>query len=123
MTMRGLNYPIKDELSYSTNEIDTGTTWINGSKIYKKTVNFGSLPNNTSKSVAHGISNINQIVRIEGYAFGTSGDITPLPYASVTSLGYMITLTANRANVNIHTGEDRSGLTGYITLYYTKVAS
>ena len=42
----------------STSEVNTGFTWVDGSPIYKKTVNFGVLPNNTSKQVAHNIQNV-----------------------------------------------------------------
>ena len=44
-------------MDYSTSEVDTGYTWTDGSPIYKKTINIGALPNATTKSVAHNISN------------------------------------------------------------------
>ena len=55
--------------NYSTSEVATGATWIDGRTIYKKTINFGSMPNNATKSVPHGISNLGMMVKIEGIAW------------------------------------------------------
>lgn len=47
--------------NYSTSEIDTGYTWLNGEPIYKKTLVFGSMPNNTTTTYSFGVSNANVI--------------------------------------------------------------
>lgn len=47
---------------YSTEETNTGSTWINGKPIYKKVVSIGSLPNKTTVNINHGISNIEYVV-------------------------------------------------------------
>ena len=39
-------------MDYSTNEVNTGAKWIDGSAIYKKTINTGALPNNGSKDAS-----------------------------------------------------------------------
>ena len=44
--------------SYFTDEIDTGMKWIDGKPIYRKVINVGALPNNSEKTIAHNISNI-----------------------------------------------------------------
>jgi hypothetical protein len=36
-------------------EIDTGQIWVDGKTIFRRVINFGALPNGTTKSVAHGI--------------------------------------------------------------------
>jgi len=41
---------------YSETEFATNKQWIDGRKIYRKVINFGALPNATTKSVAHGIT-------------------------------------------------------------------
>ena len=45
--------PLSEQVSslqtYSTTEINTGMKWIDGKPIYRKVVDFGSLPNNTYK--------------------------------------------------------------------------
>lgn len=119
MVMEGLNYPTKDELSYFTTERNTGSKWIDGSAIYKKTVELGALPNATSKSVSHSISGIKTIVKIEGFATA-SGRSLPLPHVS-TDISTCIQIDANRTAVTVNTvSHDRSSFTGYATIYYTK---
>ena len=43
--------------------------WIDGRPIYQKTISVVTLPNNTEKSVSHGISNLNRILHIHGCAY------------------------------------------------------
>ena len=106
-------------LDYSTTEVDTGAKWVDGSTIYKKTINFGALPNATSKSVAHGITNLGVVVGMDGTASNGTYRLF-LPYAAPTSAD-CIALDVNATNVNVATGYNRSGYTEcYITLYYTK---
>ena len=47
---------------FSTTEIDTGQKWVDGKTIYRKVINFGALPNGVSKSMAHGITNLDFII-------------------------------------------------------------
>lgn len=104
--------------NYSTSEVDTGFTWVDGKTIYKKTVNFGALPNNTTKAVAHSISNLGQVIRIDGIV-NTGSSWQPLGYydGGATRVAY-----AGNTNVNIYTTSDQSGFSAYITLYYTKTS-
>ena len=106
-------------LDYSTSEVNTGAKWIDGSDIYKKTVSCGALPNNTTKNVAHDISNLSTVVKFEGYAW-TGSTWATLPY--VTSNGSsQIGLRISPTNVIIVTSSDRSSFTpSYVTIYYTK---
>lgn len=110
------------ELDYSTSEVNTGTAWIDGSPIYKKTIDFGTLPNNTEKNVAHNISNLNVVIRFDAAAKSTTtGNNIPLPFVS-TTLANQIYFTVTPTNITIGCSTDRSTLYGYITLYYTKSA-
>lgn len=61
---------------YSTTEQDTGAKWIDGKAIYKKTINFGVMPNNATKGVAHGISSLYDIVRYEAATSTGAGGAT-----------------------------------------------
>ena len=51
---------------YSLNEQIVGR-WIDGKPIYQKTIDFGALPNNTTKTVNHNISDIDMIVGINAF--------------------------------------------------------
>lgn len=110
-------------LDYSTSEVNTGTKWIDGSTIYKKTINFGALPNATSKNVAHSISNLSQVIKMEG--FTTNGTSTyPLPRVMIGGLEYQVQMQVTSTNIQIDTGVDGSSYsTTYVTLYYTKSSS
>ena len=108
-----------DPNSYSTSETLTGGYWIDGRKIYKKTINFGALPNNTTKNVAHNISNLENVIEVKGWTYALSQGWFPLPFASTGS--YPIEVKVTATNVAVVTTIDRSGIgTCYITLYYTK---
>lgn len=107
-------------LDYSTIEINTGTKWVDGSTIYKKTINIGNLPNNTTKTVAHNITNFSTLIKLEGnFTNGTNS--ASIPYSAPTT-SKNVQAYIDATNVTIGTGEDRSAYSGYVTVYYTKSA-
>ena len=103
-------------MDYSTNEVNTGAKWIDGSAIYKKTINTGALPNNGSKDALHNITNLGAIINLEGYA--TNGSVwLNLPAVAANP----ITAHATNTAIHITTTSDRSSYTeSYVTIYYTK---
>lgn len=105
-------------MDYSTSEMNTGTKWIDGSAIYKKTISCGPLPNAATKNIPHGISNLGNIIKFEGFCY-RSNYWLPLPEAS--NGVWAIEVTADNTNLQVITFEDRSDFgTAYVTLYYTK---
>jgi len=88
---------------------------------YRTVINFGTLPNAGTKSVAHGIvcTPTTTFTKIYGAASDTSGNnYIPLPYASPTLVNN-IELNADGTNVNVITGVDRTNFTiCYIILEY-----
>lgn len=106
-------------IDYSLEEQDTGLKWIDGKKIYQKTVDCGTGPSAKSiKSVPHNISGISTIVSMDG--FGFNGSIYwPLPYlwATVESRGG---LYMDENNVYIDALDDQAKCHYYITIRYTK---
>lgn len=107
--------------NYSTSEVNTGFTWVDGKTIYKKTVNFGALPNNNTKNVAHGIANLDFVISISGAAYDGLAVHIPLPFVNTSASGSNVHLNNDKTNVIVVTGSNRSGFTSaYITLYYTK---
>jgi hypothetical protein len=109
-------FPI--EVPYTTSEKKIGT-WIDGKPIYRKTIDFGELPNATLKSVSHQIANLDKCIKIQGIATSPS-NLIPLPYIWINNTTYDIVLYVDKAKVNIQTGINRTGLHGYVTLDYTK---
>ena len=108
----------KDHNHYSTSETLTGMYWIDGKPIYRKVIDFGTLPNATSKSVAHNISNLSSVITLRGIA-SESNSYQPIPYATPTSSS-SIKISANNTNVSIETGSDRRSYSAKIILEYTK---
>lgn len=108
---------------YTTNEEPHGY-WIDGKVIYRKTIYFGSLPNNSHIDKPHGISNIDKIIKIEGIAYGGEYDyrryiMLPLVYDSANT-SYNAELSATDTHIRISIIGDRSDYEAYVTLYYTK---
>lgn len=108
---------------YSTSEVDTGKTWIDGKKIYRKVVNLGSLPKNTIKTTAHGITNADRFVDIRAIAYvSNSNTHLPIPYVhSGSNMADSLGIYVNATNVAISSPNyDFSLYSGYAILEYTK---
>lgn len=111
---------LNEERSYSTSEVNTGAKWIDGKPIYRKVVDFGYLPNNVSKTVAHGISGISSVIQTYGIIRNTRLDYwLPLPFSSKTSTN-VVGLSIVGSNIQITTGADRTEETAIVILEYTK---
>lgn len=107
-------------MDYSTSEINTGATWIDGSAIYKKTVNFGALPNATNKKVSHGIANLGTVVRWEGMTTNSGDSVQrPLPFVPTAGSGFVI-VEFEPSDIAVYTDTDRTAFSAVITMYYTK---
>lgn len=106
----------------TTTEFKTGKI-IDGKEEYGKLINLGNLPNASTKNVPHGIKNFTtacNITKIEGFAQGDDTSCFPLPYSSPSGLTLCIGIIITNSNISVVTGNDRSSLTGHVTLYYTK---
>lgn len=110
--------------TYSTNQLVTGdlyfpstagTIFVNNQwrPVTRKVINFGTLPNTATKTIAHGINfNANTtFVRIYGTATDPIGFVSlPLPYASPVAANN-IELFVDATNVNVITGSNRTAFT------------
>ena len=106
--------------NYSTTETLIGT--YNGENLYRKLINFGNLPNATTKYVNHGITNLKDVVDIKG-SFKNNGIRFSVPYVypDTSLIDYWITFTEiSNTQVGIITGIDRSEYNGYVIIEYTK---
>lgn len=104
---------------YSTSEVKTGETWIDGNPIYRKVIDFGSLPNSASKTKAHGITSLKDVISVRGIANFASGARVPLPFTS-TLASSSIMLSCDASLITIQTATDRSTATAKIIIEYTK---
>ena len=106
-------------MSYSTDEQFTGKYWINGKKIYTKTLDCGSLPNSSQKYIDIGIVNLDTIIKHEGISYNAHYALS-IPYVSGSS-SYNVEVFYNDGYLRIITSINRSDFTNtYITIEYTK---
>ena len=100
--------------SYSTEEVKTGGTWIDGKPIYRKVVDVGTLPNATSKAVLHNIQNIDSVVNLKLIAKDNSNNII------CNFGGKEMSIYVDNLNIIIKNDNNFTGYTGYSVLEYTK---
>ena len=115
--------PTQALVEYSTNEKLVGY-WIDGKAIYEKTVSIAPLPTaSATKEVAHGISNLGEIISISGFARNPSTNVRiPLPFASSGVSGISVAVV-NNTSIQVAPGTDRSSFTiAYVTLRYTNTS-
>lgn len=122
-TIHSWEDPESGVVDYSTNEVDTGIKWIDGKTIYRKVVEFGALPANTSKTVSSGLTN-ETIVNMRGIAINsTDGIETVLPCPTSNNKNGQLYYDLNNHNIVVATADDYSAYTAYIVLEYTKTTT
>lgn len=99
--------------------------WIDGNPLYEKTIDFGALPNNTSKSVPHNVDNLDIVWIYDGFvrdsnnfyglnsariARNTPSEIKPYDWKTV----------ATKTEVIIETTSDKSSARAIVIIRYTK---
>lgn len=84
-----------------------------GKPVYCQLVNFGALPNATTKRFRHGISGIGAVIAV----YGSAGDQVLSPGAFGGSL---LTIAADNTEITIKTSGDISAYGAYVALKYTK---
>lgn len=112
------NYINNGESIYSTDETIVGK-WIDGKPLYQKTINFGSLPNSTTKYVSHSITNIDNIWVHDGFTNIDGNYFGPLVYSS-NNAPDNYAFYVNKTQILCETHCNRSTETAYVTLRYTK---
>jgi len=90
--------------------------------VFRKVIDFGALPNATTKSVAHGILSDVMLVSIMGTANNaTFASKIPIPYSSSAALNQNISLEMTATNIVITTGTNRTSYTTcYVIVEYIK---
>ena len=106
--------------NYSTSETIIGT-WIDNKVIYRKVIDLGYMPNNTTLTVDHNITNLDRIVNAYGYSLRSDGDVLPIPYVTFNEKNYGgINYFITASYIAITTRNDRSSFYAYMVLEYTK---
>lgn len=108
--------------NYSYTEQAVGT-WVDGSTIYKKTIDFGTLPNSTTKEVEAGLTNVGIVIKIEGICYLPSYFATLDSNNSSGDVGWIFGYYKGADKIRCVTNYDRSSYRAYVTIYYTKSTS
>lgn len=107
---------------YDTSEKMIGK-YINGKPLYQKTIDFGNLPNATSKAVSTGVTGLEKVVSLECFAYNTDdGWSISLPVCNPNdyTANISINFIDSENKINVLTARDRSNMTAYATIKYTK---
>ena len=108
---------------YSSEETIVGT-WIDGKPIYRKVIDFGALPNNTTKTYDTGDLKIDTFTEpIRGTTESATGFCSGVPFVHIgnNSYGVSINYNKNTNKISVQTGYDRSvQIKTYVILEYTK---
>lgn len=112
-----IDYIIGEEVW--TGDVSTGEDGVTR-KIYKKTILCGTLPDTTTKTIAHGITNVFRWHAFGGLASGTGVETISLPYVSIIDAARSVALTLSSINIIIAAGTSRTLYTfSSVTLVYT----
>lgn len=113
-----------DQLSYSTNEVPTPFTWIDGSQIFKKSLLIAALPAGPT-TIATGITDAKFTV-VYMQACVSNGDLSSsitlnLPHLDVAVAANEISIVRNGTDIVITTGgTNYSAYSGYVQIFYIK---
>ena len=106
-----INPPMAVGVEYRTTELSMGKP------VYVKLVNFGAIPTSgTTKSVEHGISNVQFVIHV----FGTTSVGFSIPYGSNADRIYMGANTTHIRIENAVSSFDASAYSAYVIIKYTK---
>lgn len=108
---------------YSTSEVNTGKTWIDGKPIYRKVINYGNLPNSSYNQVLHNISNLSQFTKIEAIAKTQAGYYYPLNMHGTSDMfsNNTVMFRVDDTKIQMSTTADYSTQTAIVILEYTKI--
>lgn len=92
----------------------------NGKTVYKTVVDFGVMPNSTSKSVSHNIENGETIIDVSVFCNNANGSFGGLVFPHIASSGQYMEVQITTENIFISANKDLSKFNALVTIYYTK---
>ena len=104
--------------TYSTEEVDTGITYL-GEKVYRKVFEVNALPNATTMNIAHGVTNLGPVFNLRGIVADEGGTTygRPIPFSTTLLLNF------SAANIVIAATTDWSSRSAVIIFEYIKSAA
>lgn len=106
--------------TYSTSEKIAGT-WVDGSTVYEKTFVINT-PSGGLNTITHNISNLGEVVNLEGAAIRSNGAVQPLGFISAANnYGWNTTIyDFTSSNFSLEVGSQLSLSKVIVTARYTK---
>lgn len=105
--------------SYSTNEVRTGYTWIDGKPIYRKVVSINYPANTTTGSYDLGLSNVNEVVALQTLVY-RNGDYEGSYYNSSTDYFRMWYRSSTGNKLEVRSANNTVDETIKVIIEYTK---
>ena len=115
---------IKDLNTFSANEIDTGMTWYDGKKIYRK-VFTGNRSGNAETVISYSNVNVDSITNITPLLYSDNNAlIYTAPYYNTSDDNWRIYTNLGNKRINLNCGSSYPGRNGkYIVIMeYTKTS-
>lgn len=117
-SLEGLGGTGEVGISYSLEEQWTGKYWIDGKKVYQKSINFGALPGNEEKTVPHGIANMMALASLDGNAWNNTA-FKPIPFSSAGTYPVAVQINKTHILVRSHVAGNTAYTNCVFTLKYT----
>ena len=108
--------PNTSGINYSTDEQDTGLTWIDGKKIYQKSVEV-NIPNTDFPIIQHNITGLENVINYETSCM--TGGFTLTTRTHLPS-GTLYVNAIDSENITLYNGGYFTGSAFVITIQYTK---
>lgn len=112
------SHNIRNPYEITTGQETATNEYIDGKQVYIKRVNFGALPNNTTKRVAHNLTSVT-FVRFSVSCTNASGYCINLPYVDLGA-NVCTVPTITNTEIVIKSITDQTIYNAYVDLYYTK---
>lgn len=112
------SHNIRNPYEITTGQETATNEYIDGKQVYRKRVNFGTLPNNTTKRVAHNLTSVTFTKHFVS-CINASGYNINLPYVDINANVCTVSTITN-TEIVIKSITDQTTYTAYVDLYYTK---
>lgn len=108
--------------NYSTTEVKTNKTWIDGKPIYRKVITYNYAEGSTTASIPSGISNLDKVVLLNPIMLRSASDFEINYYSS--SSDYLRTFYRYSTNaIEVRSSAASPNTVFYITIEYTKTTN
>lgn len=118
---------VREIALYDTIEQVNGQQFYNTTNIrnrrpcFRRVYPFGAIAAGATLNIAHGLTNVTLMTRIDGACITDVVDYRPIPYASTANVNLQISVTATLTNIVIVNGAAAPNITsGFIVLEYLK---